>query len=72
VILSCSRTQIFRPRMAVRRQITNYRTFTKFIGRDVRVETATRMSAAFPYVSPAARADAPWNAEHLVDGGYFD
>jgi len=41
-------------------------------GRDVRVETATRMSAAFPYVSPAARADTPWNAEHLVDGGYFD
>jgi predicted acylesterase/phospholipase RssA len=41
-------------------------------GRDVRVETAARMSAAFPYVSPAARADTPWNAEHLVDGGYFE
>ena len=41
-------------------------------GRDVFVETAVRMSAAFPYVSPAARPDTPWNAEHMVDGGYFD
>ena len=40
-------------------------------GRDVQLQTAVRMSAAFPYVSPAARADRPWNAEHLVDGGYF-
>jgi len=66
VILSCSRTQIFRPRMAVRRQITNYRTFTKFIGRDVRVETATRMSAAFPYVSPAARDFDTLNWPHSI------
>jgi predicted acylesterase/phospholipase RssA len=43
-----------------------------YVGRDVNLETAVRMSAAFPYVSPAARADTPWNAEHLVDGGYFD
>lgn len=41
-------------------------------GRDVLVESAVRMSAAFPYISPAARPDAPWNAEHMVDGGYFD
>ena len=40
--------------------------------RDVFLESAVRMSAAFPYVSPAARPDTPWNAEHLVDGGYFD
>lgn len=40
--------------------------------RDVSLESAVRMSAAFPYVSPAARPDMPWNAEHLVDGGYFD
>lgn len=39
---------------------------------DVLLETAVRMSAAFPYVSPAARLDAASNAEHLVDGGYFD
>ncbi|HKM68163.1 MAG TPA: patatin-like phospholipase family protein [Candidatus Acidoferrum sp.] len=43
-----------------------------YVGRDVNLESAVRMSAAFPYVSPAARADSPWNAEHLVDGGYFD
>jgi hypothetical protein len=41
-------------------------------GRDVLLETAVRMSAAFPFVSPAARADSPWNAEHLGDGGYFE
>lgn len=40
--------------------------------RDAFLESAVRMSAAFPYVSPAARPDTPWNAEHLVDGGYFD
>ncbi len=43
-----------------------------YAGRDVLLETAVRMSAAFPYISPAGRADTPWNAEHLVDGGYFD
>jgi hypothetical protein len=30
------------------------------------------MSAAFPFVSPTAHADWPWNAEHLGDGGYFE
>jgi Patatin-like phospholipase len=45
---------------------------TVYSGRDVLLETAVRMSAAFPYVSPASRADTPWSAEHLVDGGYFD
>jgi Patatin-like phospholipase len=43
-----------------------------YAGRDVRLETAVRLSAAFPFVSPAARADIPGDAEHLVDGGYFD
>jgi hypothetical protein len=43
-----------------------------YAGRDVRLETAVRMSAAFTYVSPAARADYPEDAEHLVDGGYFE
>jgi hypothetical protein len=35
--------------------------------------TAARVSAAFPYVSPAAALDLP-NVEpfHLVDGGYYD
>lgn len=38
---------------------------------DVRLETAVRMSAAFTYVSPAARPDLPVS-EYLVDGGYYD
>ena len=39
---------------------------------DVPLETAVRMSAAFPFVSPAARPELQANGEHLVDGGYFD
>jgi hypothetical protein len=44
-------------------------------GRDVLLETAARMSAAFPYVSPEARPDNPPAmpiGTHLGDGGYFD
>jgi hypothetical protein len=46
-------------------------------GRDVFLETAARMSAAFPYVSPEARPDGldPRDEKkgvHLGDGGYFD
>ena len=41
-------------------------------GHDLAVETATRLSAAFPYVSPAARADDDKLRYHLVDGGYYD
>jgi len=43
-------------------------------GIDVFLETAVRMSAAFPYVSPEARPAPPAsvNAVHLGDGGYFD
>lgn len=43
-------------------------------GRDVLLETAARISAAFPYVSPEARPDsvATKNGVHLGDGGYFD
>jgi hypothetical protein len=40
--------------------------------RDVFLETAARMSAAFPYVSPEARPDIPADKAHLGDGGYFD
>lgn len=39
---------------------------------DVSVATAVRLSAAWPYVSPAARADVDGTAPHLVDGGYYD
>jgi hypothetical protein len=41
-------------------------------GRDVLVETAARMSAAYPYVSPEARPNDASDGVHLGDGGYFD
>jgi len=44
----------------------------KAVRTDVSVVTATRLSAAFPYISPAARADVSGTAGHLVDGGYYD
>jgi hypothetical protein len=46
--------------------------FGKTQDHDVAVVTAARLSAAFPLVSPAARADIPGEAPHLVDGGYYD
>ena len=39
---------------------------------DVAIVTAARLSASFPYVTPAARSDAPGPHPHIVDGGYFD
>jgi hypothetical protein len=44
-------------------------------GNDISVVTAARLSASFPYVSPAARADyggALQEQPHIVDGGYYD
>jgi hypothetical protein len=41
-------------------------------GRDVLVETAARISAAYPYVSPESRPDVCQSGTHLGDGGYFD
>lgn len=40
--------------------------------KDVSVVTAARLSASFPYVTPAARSDAPGPRPHAVDGGYYD
>ncbi|MGH9537932.1 MAG: patatin-like phospholipase family protein [Terriglobales bacterium] len=43
--------------------------------RDVAVVTAARLSATFPYVGPASRADVEpveGKASHVVDGGYYD
>lgn len=40
--------------------------------RDVGIVTAARLSASFPYVTPAARAQAPGPRPHVVDGGYYD
>jgi predicted acylesterase/phospholipase RssA len=42
---------------------------------DIRVNTAARISASFPYVAPAARSNAVTAAVpdyHMVDGGYYD
>src|ERR1700719_69817 len=42
---------------------------------DIRVNTAARLSASFPYVSPAARSNSknpPVPDYHIVDGGYYD
>lgn len=44
-------------------------------GKDIQAVTSARLSATFPYVSPAARSNAeePAGARlHLVDGGYYD
>jgi len=49
--------------------------YRRYPNRDLPITTAVRLSAAFPYVSPAARADADdWIGRytHVVDGGYFD
>jgi hypothetical protein len=46
--------------------------FPQFAGRDISLVTAARLSATFPYVSPAARPDIPGTQVHVVDGGYTD
>jgi Patatin-like phospholipase len=49
--------------------------FHKLYEKDVAVVTSARLSATFPYVTPASRADigGPWKGElHVVDGGYYD
>jgi hypothetical protein len=49
--------------------------FTSLYARHIRVITAARLSASFPYVSPAARTfvQAPLCSDfHMLDGGYFD
>jgi predicted acylesterase/phospholipase RssA len=46
-----------------------------YAGHDVPIVTAVRLSASFPYVSPAARAAGPLPVSktfHFVDGGYYD
>ncbi len=48
----------------------------RYPDRDIGIVTAVRLSSTFPYVSPAARADAQDKATapqfHIVDGGYYD
>lgn len=40
--------------------------------KDITIVTAARLSATFPYVTPASRADIPGPQPHIVDGGYYD
>ncbi len=40
--------------------------------RDVAAVTAARLSASFPYVTPAARFEDKKPQPHVVDGGYYD
>jgi hypothetical protein len=49
--------------------------YRRYPGRDIPMTTAVRLSATFPYVSPASRADVDDEKRgytHVVDGGYFD
>ena len=60
---------------ASRRRSSRSTSTSTIPGRDVPVTTAVRLSSGFPYVVPAARADADGSKghfTHLVDGGYFD
>jgi hypothetical protein len=41
-------------------------------GKDIKIVTAARLSASFPFVTPAARADLPGPRMHVADGGYYD
>jgi hypothetical protein len=61
------------PKKPPKHNLHNFRD-TAGADRDVFLETAARMSAAFPYVSPEARPDnvKAGNGVHLGDGGYFD
>lgn len=56
---------------------TQDKLFDGLVGNDLSVATAARLSASFPYVSPAARADLGigetlTGQPHIVDGGYYD
>jgi Patatin-like phospholipase len=50
----------------------------RYLGYDIPVTTAARLSATFPYVTPASRAirndkdDWQTREYHVVDGGYYD
>ena len=49
--------------------------YRRYQSRDVPVPTAARLSAGFPYVAPASRADRDDDIgtySHIVDGGYYD
>jgi len=55
-----------------RTSLRDTKEFPQFAGRDISLVTAARLSATFPYVSPAARPDIAGKQIHAVDGGYTD
>jgi hypothetical protein len=55
-----------------RSSLRDTKEFPQFAGRDISLVTAARLSATFPYVSPAARPDIAGKQIHAVDGGYTD
>jgi hypothetical protein len=61
--------------LALPESLAAFSFYRHYPGRDVPITTAVRLSAAFPYVSAAARADVDGGTlqyTHIVDGGYFD
>ena len=61
---------------AARTQIDK-KSFYSFVeGKDIPIKTAARLSASFPYVTPAPRANLDpremKNYYHVADGGYYD
>jgi predicted acylesterase/phospholipase RssA len=61
------------PRPGDSRGLLNF--YDLYPGFDIRVNTAARLSASFPYVAPAARSNAravTVGDYHVVDGGYYD
>jgi predicted acylesterase/phospholipase RssA len=61
------------PRLGDSRGLLNF--YDLYPGFDIRVNTAARLSASFPYVAPAARSNAKAvtvGDYHVVDGGYYD
>ena len=74
---SGARIQTGKPRCQEYKSVTagRWNFYDLLSEKDVAVATAARLSAGFPYVSPAARADSdgsPSHRLHLVDGGYYD
>jgi len=63
------------PTIALPGSLRTFDFYERYPGRDLPVTTAVRLSAGFPYVSPASRADVDdqlGHYTHVVDGGYFD
>ena len=52
--------------------VVRVRSFHDEFQRDVRLETAARLSATYPIVSPAAKPEDYTGHNSFVDGGYFD